>query len=357
MGNRLGTRCSGNPEISYLDTSAFADHDVVRFHIAVDDAVFVGVIEGVRYLLTDGDNLVNREGPFFLNAIFQCLSVNVLHHDVVDGIVFPYVPDEGRTTDVGAPIGNDVTSDLAVRRAVNLAADRTQLVEGVLGGYGSPATGPVDGAPYANPEAAIEDADPEGAARVLEEAGWRDADGDGVREKDGVEASFRILYPADDTVRQGLAVALADQVEAAGIRVEPAGASWEEIEQRMHAEPVMFGWGSHDPTEMYNLYSSRLQGVEYYNPGFYADEAVQSHLDEALTATDPEAADAAWRAAQLDEDGNGFSAAGDAAWAWLVNLDHTYYVDSCLDLGDLQTEPHGHGWPVTAGITGWSWSC
>lgn len=323
--------------------------DRVTFVFGDEDGALASARAGQVDMAAVGSSLATAEIPGFDLTAVPSIDNR--------GIVFPYVPDEGRTTDAGAPIGNDVTSDLAVRRAVNLAADRTQLVEGVLGGYGSPATGPVDGAPYANPEAGIEDADPEGAARVLEEAGWRDADGDGVREKDGVEASFRILYPADDTVRQGLAVALADQVEAAGIRVEPAGASWEEIEQRMHAEPVMFGWGSHDPTEMYNLYSARQQGVEYYNPGFYADEAVQSHLDEALTATDPEAADAAWRAAQLDEDGNGFSAAGDAAWAWLVNLDHTYFVDSCLDLGDLQTEPHGHGWPITAGITGWSWSC
>jgi peptide/nickel transport system substrate-binding protein len=61
------------------------------------------------------------------------------------GIVFPSVPDEGRTTDDGRPIGNDVTADRAVRQAINYAVDREALVEGVLEGYGSPATGPVDG--------------------------------------------------------------------------------------------------------------------------------------------------------------------------------------------------------------------
>lgn len=48
---------------------------------------------------------------------------------------------------------------------------------------------------------------------------------------------------------------------------------------------------------------------------------------------------------------------GDAAWAWLVNLDHTYFVDECLDIGEPQVEPHGHGWPITANISEWEWTC
>ena len=44
-------------------------------------------------------------------------------------------------------------------------------------------------------------------------------------------------------------------------------------------------------------------------------------------------------------------------WAWLVNLEHTYYVDARLDVGEPMVEPHGHGWPITASVTGWSWSC
>lgn len=273
------------------------------------------------------------------------------------GMTFPYVPDDGETTDTGEPIGNDVTSDVAVRRAVNLAVDRAALVEGVLEGYGSPATGPVDGLPWAEPQAAIADADTDAAEDLLTEAGWVDDDGDGVRENDGTPAAFTLLYPADDSLRQGLALAVADMLAPVGIDVTPSGESWDVIEQRMHADAVLFGWGSQDPTEMYNLYSSTEAGVEYWNPGFYADPAVDQALEAAMAATDEETANEFWRAAQWDGAGTGFGPSGDAAWAWLVNLDHTYYVDECLDLGSPQVEPHGHGWPITAGITGWQWSC
>src|SRR5690606_34010691 len=55
------------------------------------------------------------------------------------GISFPYLPETGRRDHNGQPIGNDVTSDLAVRRAVNVAIDRQALVDGILNGYGTPA--------------------------------------------------------------------------------------------------------------------------------------------------------------------------------------------------------------------------
>lgn len=273
------------------------------------------------------------------------------------GIMFPYVPATGRTTADGLPIGNDVTSDLAIRQAVNWAVDRQALVDGVLEGFGSPATGPVDGLPWYESRSAIAGNDPARAATILDAAGWIDSDGDGVRERNGLRAEFTLLYPASDTLRQGLALAVADMVRPIGVRIDAKGVSWDVIDTRMHADAVLFGWGSHDPTEMYNLYSSRQAGIEYWNPGFYANPVVDAHLDAAMAATDPEAAIEHWRAAQADETGAGFGPTGDAAWAWLVNLQHTYYVDECLDIGRPQIEPHGHGWPITAGITSWRWTC
>lgn len=268
------------------------------------------------------------------------------------GIMFPYQPATGRTTADGHPIGNAVTSDRAVRRAVNLALDRDALVDGVLNGHGSPATGPVDGLPWYEQATAVADNDPDAARRLLEEAGWRDTDGDGTRERDGVKAEFTLLYPATDSLRQGLALAVADMLKPIGVAVTAKGESWEVIRTRMHADAVLFGWGSHDPTEMYNLYSSKQAGTELWNPGFYTNPEVDAALDAAMAATDPDEATRRWKDAQRH-----FGPAADAAWAWLVNLDHTYFVDSCLDVGPAQVEPHGHGWPITWGITGWRWTC
>lgn len=271
------------------------------------------------------------------------------------GLMFPYQPDTGKKTAAGLPIGNNVTSDKAIRQAINQVVDRQALVDGVLEGYGSPATGPVDGMPWFEPSSAIQGNDAGKAKELLESAGWKDSNG--VRERAGVKAAFTLLYPAGDTTRQGLALAVADMVKPVGIQITTKGVSWDVIDKRLHADAVLFGWGSQDPTELYNLYSSGSAGVGYWNPGYYTNPIVQKNLDAAMSATDQDEATKYWKAAQRDADGNGFGPSGDAAWAWLVNLQHTYYVSDCLDIGKPQIEPHGHGWPITAGITGWRWTC
>ncbi|MEO0987307.1 MAG: ABC transporter substrate-binding protein [Cyanobacteria bacterium J06639_14] len=272
------------------------------------------------------------------------------------GLMFPYVPATEATTPDGDPIGNDVTADPAIRQAVNYAIDRQALVDGVLEGYGSVAYGPVSGLDWEEPSAAIEDAQPEQAQEILAAGGWTDSDGDGVLEKDGLTAEFTILYPANDSTRQALALSVAAMLEPIGIQANVEGKSWDEIEPAMHSNVVVFGWGSHDQTEMYNLYHSQAAQGDFYNAGYYANQTIDETLDLAMGAPSEAEAIAFWQAAQWDGS-QGFTAKGDAAWAWLVNLDHTYFVNDCLDIGAPQVEPHGHGWPITANIAEWEWTC
>jgi peptide/nickel transport system substrate-binding protein len=323
--------------------------------------------EQVVFLFTEEDATLAsaRAGEVHLASVPQALAtgdiagMDLVVVESVDnrGIAFPFVVDDGLTDDDGNPIGNDVTADLAIRQAINLAIDRQALADGVLEGFGRPAMGPVDGLPWFEPASEIADADIAGAKQLLAYAGWADTDNDGTLDRDGLEAEFTLVYPASDSTRQGLAVVAADMIGELGITVNVDGLSWEEIDKVLHSEAIMFGWGSHDPTEMYNLYHSSFGGVEFFNTGFYANDQVDDYMDLALAAPSQEEANVFWRAAQLDDDGTGFTAPADAAWAWLVNLDHTYYVNDCLDIGAPQIEPHGHGFPITAGITGWSWGC
>ena len=284
-------------------------------------------------------------------------GMRTLHVQSVDnrGVMFPMVAAGGKTA-AGKPVGNDVTADPAIRRALNQLLDRKALVDLALDGHGRPAHGPADGLPWDQPAAALPDADPIAAAVTLETAGWIDRDGDGLREKDGREARFTLVYPASDSLRQALALGVAEQAKAVGLAIEPAGKSWDDIDNVMHADAVLFGWGAHDPSEIYALHHGDFAGVEYYNPGYYKNPVVDAHLDAAQAAPDFAAALPEWQAAQWDGR-TGFGARGDAAWAWLVNIDHTYWVSECLDLGPLQIEPHGHGYPITQGLQDWKWTC
>lgn len=270
------------------------------------------------------------------------------------GIAFPYVKSGGVTED-GLPIGNDVTADPAIRQAINMAVDRKALVDGVLEGQGTPAYTSVDGLPWWNPETVIQDGDMEGAKKLLEEAGWKDTDGDGIREKDSLKAEFTLYYLASDAIRQSLAISVSDMLKPLGINIKLEGGSWDVIGKNMYSSPVLMGWGSQDPQEMYNIYSSETAGIDFYNTGYYSNKKVDDYFEKALHAKTEEEAIEFWKKAQWDGT-TGLSAQGDAAWAWLVNINHLYLVKDGLDIGDQRIHVHGHGWPATDNIVEWKWT-
>src|SRR5690625_2675596 len=188
--------------------------------------------------------------------------MELLELDTVDnrGIVFADV-EAGEETEDGVPIGNDVTSNETIRKAIDIAINREALVEGVLDGFGTPAHSVADHLPWWNPETEIKDNDMDKAKKMLDEAGWNE-NSQGIREKDGLEAAFTLLYPAGDEIRQSLSLTVAEELKDLGIHVETEGQSWNDLEQTMYSNPVMMGWGSHDPLEMYNIYSSKTRGEE-----------------------------------------------------------------------------------------------
>lgn len=290
----------------------------------------------------------------FANQVPSKMKLSVAKSVDNRGIMFPMQPATGRKTADGNPIGNDITSDAAIRKAINIAINRQALAKGALNGYGAPAWGSADGLPWDNPQQRMSDSDMAAAKAILKQGGW--VESGGKLTKNGKEARFPLLYPASDSTRQALALATADMVRPLGITMELAGKSWDDIKREMHSSAVMFGWGSHDPIEAYNLFHASYAGKEYYNPGFYQNSTVSAHLDAAERSTSFQASLPHWKKAQWDGK-TGYGMKGDAAWAWLVNLDHVYFVDKCLDIGPRQIEPHGHGYPVTWNVQDWKWTC
>src|SRR5699024_459346 len=145
--------------------------------------------------------------------------------DTVDnrGIMFPYV--ERKEDDAtGLVIGHDVTSDVAIRKAINIAVDREKLINDVLDGFGTPAYSVADHLPWWNEETVVNDGNQEVAEEILEVAGWQKNER-GIFEKDGIEASFTLIYPANDQTRQSLSMIFAQTMKEFGIDVKTEGKS------------------------------------------------------------------------------------------------------------------------------------
>lgn len=271
------------------------------------------------------------------------------------GVAAPVLPDTGLVNGDGYPVGNNVTCDTAIRKALAYGIDRQKICDEALNGHATPAYSENDGMPWSNPDCAVP-FDPEYAVHLLEEAGWVDTDGDGIREREGVKAAFSVLYFSGDSVRQAVAMSLSNQArEQLGIDIHVEGAG-EDLSQRMFSEPLILAWGSSNPMTSYLLFHSSNAGkADWYNPEFYQNAAVDAYLDAALSARSLEEAIPYWQKAQWDGE-TGTSMRGDAPYIFLINKDHLYWVRNGLDTGEQKIHAHGDAWPLVQNLREWSWA-
>jgi peptide/nickel transport system substrate-binding protein len=96
--------------------------------------------------------------------------------------LIPNLAAKGTTDPVANP--HPILADVRVRQAIRMAIDVDTIVEEVYGGIPEPVWTEFFREPYAC-EIPRPEYDPAGAAALLEDAGWTDEDGDGVRECHG----------------------------------------------------------------------------------------------------------------------------------------------------------------------------
>lgn len=237
------------------------------------------------------------------------------------------------------PMKNPVTSDIAIRRALHVAVDRAAMVKALLAGAGEPAYGPIPPtSEFAVPSALGRPAaDQPAAVAILDAAGWRPGT-DGVRVRDGRRAAFTLMYPASDSLRKQLALAVVADADKIGIDINPQGLTWDAIDERLHADALVMGYGTpYDPDFVsYKLFGSRFAGEGYFNPGYYTSAVVDRALEDGRTEADPERRKAAYSLFQQQ-------LAADVPWLFLTYLQHTYVLRSSIEGVTPRVEPHEHG--------------
>lgn len=115
---------------------------------------------------------------------------------------------------------NKILSDINVRKALSLSADRGLIAEVLYGAQGEPTCNIVPA-----PAQFVSDAndacltpDPEAAKALLEQAGWVDSAGDGIREKDGQKLELTFLT-STSAVRQDTQAILKQSWKDIGVAV------------------------------------------------------------------------------------------------------------------------------------------
>ena len=294
------------------------------------------------------------------SATLATTEIEGMHVEKVEsvdnrGITLPTVPDEGKKTEDGYKIGNNITCDVNVRKALCYGVDRQQIIDEALNGLAKPAYSECDGMPWWNEEDVIE-TDVDYAKELLEQSGWKDTDGDGIREKDGNKLAFHLMYFAGDSMRQAVAMSVANQAkENLGFDITVEGVSEDDTIKRMFSEPMIMGWGSDSPMTSYMLFHSSNAGkTDWYNPEFYMSDKTDEYLDKAMNSLTIEDSYEWWQKAQWDGE-TGTSMKGEAPWAFFVNMTHLYYVKDGLNIGNQRIHAHGQAWTLIANLAEWSW--
>ena len=194
-----------------------------------------------------------------------------------------------------------IFSDREVRRALTMAVDRARLLKSVFGDFAKVPPGPMSQLWWIwDAEVRQLPYDTVQARRVLAARGWRDSDGDGIRDRAGQPLAFHVLVPSTSQTRRQYAQLLQEQFRAVGARVEI-----DEVEQAVQTEraaagkfdAILHAWNN-DPSPgsgVAQVWSRAGFGgsnfLRYDNPAFDA------LVERATSAATTRQARLLWRAA------------------------------------------------------------
>jgi peptide/nickel transport system substrate-binding protein len=171
-----------------------------------------------------------------------------------------------------------------VRQALSYSVDRKAIVGEVLQGYGLEAHSPIWPSSWAyNPKVKHYQYDLKAASELLEEAGWKDSDGDGVRDRDRKKLSF-ILLAGDSPEDARLAFLLAEGWKKVGVEAIPQVLDYPSLVRDFlyprNFEAAIVRWElGPDPDPYPMWHSSQKKGGQ--NFGGYSSPKADALLEEA----------------------------------------------------------------------------
>lgn len=157
-----------------------------------------------------------------------------------------------------------------------MAINTDEIIRYVLYGQGERTTGPFPKqTDYYDPAVGSLPYDPEGAARLLAEAGWR-RNAAGVLERNGMPLAFTLITNSGNEERNAIMVIAQNAWRRLGIKVETLSLEWAVfIRERVNKadfDAVVLGWAMGLDPDIYQIFHSSQTGpfqlnfVGYANP-------------------------------------------------------------------------------------------
>ncbi len=167
-------------------------------------------------------------------------------------------------------------TDPKVRRAMAHLFDADKYIKNVLYGYGEQIVGPISPlseGTYNDRLKPIE-FNPDKAAQLLDEAGWKDSDGDGIRDKviDGKKTAFKaeVLFNQGNKARESLGSMLSSEAKKIGVQIDVVALDWKTmLDDRvrpLNYDMFIIGWlntpEGGDPSQLWH--SDQIKGGSNY---------------------------------------------------------------------------------------------
>jgi peptide/nickel transport system substrate-binding protein len=133
--------------------------------------------------------------------------------------------------------------------------------------------------------------DPKRAERLLDSLGWRDSNGDGIRERNGRQLRFTLLVPSTSLNRLRMGVLLQEQFRKIGVRVdldEMEFATFQARQQARDFDANLANWHlGASPGSLREIWGSQAArdsgGINY---GSYINPKFDAYVDSAIGTTD-----------------------------------------------------------------------
>ncbi len=182
-------------------------------------------------------------------------------------------------------LNSPLFNDKRVRKALAHAIRKDEIIDGVLLGFGRPATGPYPPTSWAFNES-VRDYEPsdDKAKALLAEAGWKDGDGDGILEKEGRPFEFTLITNQGNKLRELSAIILQSHFSRIGIKMNLRVLEWSSFlhnyVDKKNFDAVILGWNlSRDP-DQYGIWHSSQRGEGQYNFVDYVNPRVDELLEK-----------------------------------------------------------------------------
>jgi peptide/nickel transport system substrate-binding protein len=198
-----------------------------------------------------------------------------------------YVPNHGY---IGWNLRRPLFADKRVRQAMTLLLNRQLILDTIFRGLGVVVSnGFIYGSAEYNKDLAPWPFDPERAKQLLAEAGWKDANGDGVLEKDGTPFNFEFLVPSGVPEYEQMATVYKEELAKAGIQMTIKLLEWATFVDTVHNlnfDAMTMMWQLDPEQDPYQIWhSSQIKGGSNY-PGFVNAE-VDKLIEDARKEFDP----------------------------------------------------------------------